>query len=353
MTHKRRSKCAARKYNLKVLKRYHSFNPHDTYFASLPTSCLHQEENDQLDGVLDSSNTNNTSATLILSPTIHSSVTKEIEAGGPPPTTRGIRRASSQPPSSIITKSKAPAKSTSPAHINFSGKGVDRTSPGLATLLLITPIPKESPVTCHQTVQSDALKQYEPIPIIDHLCFSKSKTKIFTDSSTNDSEADEHDISINEESNSLRKRIRNHPRYLFKDITTKEQEQIHINMEEELVEAAMITHKLGQHKAMFVNNNYLVISGDDKIIANAIFINQRSELIEEIKRITVNYLSKCCQEVVNDLYEDFEVICAKTKSNYADWHKAPRRFRITSSVYYNIFIYKKNKNPDWKNFFTC
>ncbi|KAK0174296.1 hypothetical protein PV327_010992 [Microctonus hyperodae] len=95
-----------------------------------------------------------------------------------------------------------------------------------------------------KTVQSDALKQYEPAPIIDHLCSSKCKRKIFTDSSRSDSEIDEHEISINEESISLRKHNRrNHPRYLFKDITTKEQEQMHMNMKEEYVEAAMIRHK--------------------------------------------------------------------------------------------------------------
>lgn len=44
MTHKRRSKCAAKKYNLKILRRYHSLYPRDTYFASLPASCLHREE---------------------------------------------------------------------------------------------------------------------------------------------------------------------------------------------------------------------------------------------------------------------------------------------------------------------
>ncbi|KAK0157155.1 hypothetical protein PV328_011811 [Microctonus aethiopoides] len=68
MTQKRRSKCAARKYNLKVLKRYRSLYPHDTYFASLPASCLHQEENGLLDGVSNSSTTNNKNATLELSP---------------------------------------------------------------------------------------------------------------------------------------------------------------------------------------------------------------------------------------------------------------------------------------------
>ncbi|KAK0178512.1 hypothetical protein PV327_007398 [Microctonus hyperodae] len=103
-------------------------------------------------------------------------------------------------------------------------------------------------------------------------------------------------------------------------------------MKEELMEAAMTRHKLRRHEAIFFNDNYIVISDDDKIIASAIF-NQRSELMEEIKTMKVNYLNKCCQEAVNDLYEDFEVICTKTKSNYADWHKA-RRFRIT--VFSNI-----------------
>ncbi|KAK0072111.1 hypothetical protein PV326_000443, partial [Microctonus aethiopoides] len=64
MTHKRRSKCAAKKYNLKILRRYHSLYPRDTYFASLPASCLHREENDQHDEVLDSSTADNNNAIL-------------------------------------------------------------------------------------------------------------------------------------------------------------------------------------------------------------------------------------------------------------------------------------------------
>ncbi|KAK0161685.1 hypothetical protein PV327_008104 [Microctonus hyperodae] len=76
--------------------------------------------------------------------------------------------------------------------------------------------------------------------------------------------------------------------------------------------------KLGRHEAIFFNDNYLIISDNDKIIASAIFISQRSGLMEEIESMKVNYLSKCCQEAVNDSCEDFEVICAKTKSNYAD-----------------------------------
>ncbi|KAK0178563.1 hypothetical protein PV327_007441 [Microctonus hyperodae] len=95
-----------------------------------------------------------------------------------------------------------------------------------------------------KTMQSDAIKQYEPASIIDHLCFSKFKRKIFSDSNTNDSETDEHDISINKESNSLRKRKRhNHSGYLFKDRTTEKQEQMDINIKEQLVKAAMIKHK--------------------------------------------------------------------------------------------------------------
>jgi len=123
---------------------------------------------------------------------------------------------------------------------------------------------------------------------------------------------------------------------------------LHAKIIEELGESAFAKHKLGRREPIIIekNNNY-EINNEDRQIINAIFINQRSEIMDEIKSVPVNYVEDCCCETIKIFNENYEEICAKTKSNYADWHKA-RKYRITGSICYKIYTYTRNKKPDWK-----
>ncbi|CAH2097660.1 unnamed protein product [Euphydryas editha] len=217
-----------------------------------------------------------------------------------------------------------------------------------------------------RTAHTNALKKYDPAPITDHPCFSKSKGDKFSqnlnkssssntlvddvssedDSDSNSIIADDN-ITVMKKSNSSKKSNEG-PKYLLQNPTPEQYTLMFEKIKQGLPESAFTKHLLGRHEPIVVDKNSTPsISDEEKAIISAIFLNQRTELMEDIKNTKVNYKQECCKNTMKDYYEDFEAICANTKLNYADWHKA-RRFRITGSVCYKLYTYTKNKKPDWK-----
>ncbi|XP_066601766.1 uncharacterized protein [Prorops nasuta] len=201
-----------------------------------------------------------------------------------------------------------------------------------------------------------ALKQYDAAPIENHVCFSRSMDKRFIGEATEDYSND-HIFNCNSDDETVFTKDLNSskpllkydsPKYLMINPTSDDNSKIIAIISDELVYSAFAKHKLGRHKSIALNNNnYLIISREEKEAISTIFRYQRSEFMEEIENINVQLSRDCCHETLKDFSEDFEAICEKTKLNYADWHKA-RQFRITGSVCYKLYTYTKNKNPDWR-----
>lgn len=107
-------------------------------------------------------------------------------------------------------------------------------------------------------------------------------------------------------------------------------------------------YRIGRHEPIQVssNNNSSIICFER---IQAIFSNQKSSVfLDKLEKIVVNPLQDCCEQIVEQLNGDVQVICKETAEFYSIWKKE-RKFRITGSdPTYRLFTYIKNKNPDWE-----
>lgn len=67
--------------------------------------------------------------------------------------------------------------------------------------------------------------------------------------------------------------------------------------------------------------------------------------MRSIQLVGVQVIQKCCLKTIDQLAENLEDLCERTKNWYAHWMKE-RLYRITGSICYSVYTYTKKKRSD-------
>lgn len=98
----------------------------------------------------------------------------------------------------------------------------------------------------------------------------------------------------------------------------------------------LITNRLGRHKAvvkMTVSTSHSLSNEIDRIALEAIFNQQKSEILTLIKNVKVDsaVIQQCCFNVLLKLFVNPVDMCIRTLFCYEDWLQA-KQYRITGTT---------------------
>ncbi|XP_046603613.1 uncharacterized protein LOC124297059 isoform X2 [Neodiprion virginianus] len=154
------------------------------------------------------------------------------------------------------------------------------------------------------------LEQYNPKPLSEHGCFNIKK---------------------------------NH-----KELSDDVKKSIKEKLFSKNLKSALSEHATGRHAPLQQPTIETVPPENLQLIQRLISHSFSSSILLNLSEKPFRPLRECCQKLLEQLIGNPYNICLETQKFYSVWQKE-RQFRITGSRCYELYTYRKNLKPNWKN----